>query len=210
VSLILDALRKLERDRTARDRGFLVIAQPSWSSTVGRRWMPPAALLAGAALAGGSVSAALLWPRRRAAAPPVSTLAAPSAAPRAGTVAGGVPLPSAPPSSLRSLSVPPQERVSFPNIAPPAPPSGGPASEPAVRAAEAPTLAAEPSASRLSAGAEGALQLQAVSEQEGHPVAIVSGQLVRVGDRIGSATVVRIGPLEVELETAGQRRVLKF
>jgi hypothetical protein len=150
------------------------------------------------------VSAALLWPGRRAAAPPASTLAAasPAATSRDDTAEVTL-LRSAPPASLRPVSVPPQEPAIFPKIAPRTPPAGAP-SEGAPRPADA--APSRPNAATADSG----LQLQAVSEQDGQPVAIVSGQLVRVGDRIGSATVVRIGPLEVELETAGQRHVLKF
>jgi hypothetical protein len=49
-----------------------------------------------------------------------------------------------------------------------------------------------------------------VADQEGHPVAIVNGQLVRVGDLVDGARVVRIDPERVELEQAGRRLVLTF
>jgi hypothetical protein len=54
------------------------------------------------------------------------------------------------------------------------------------------------------------LRLEAISARDGAPVAVVSGQMVRVGDRIGSTTIVRIGVAEVEVETDGVRRVLRF
>jgi uncharacterized membrane protein len=56
----------------------------------------------------------------------------------------------------------------------------------------------------------GPLRLEAISAQGGEPVAVVSGQVVRVGDRIGASTVVRIGVTEIELETDGLRRILRF
>jgi hypothetical protein len=55
-----------------------------------------------------------------------------------------------------------------------------------------------------------ALRLEAISQRDGQPVAVVNGQLVRVGDQIGAATIVRIGVAEIEIETDGLRRVLRF
>ena len=52
--------------------------------------------------------------------------------------------------------------------------------------------------------------LQAVTEQDGHPVAIVNGQLVRVGDTIEGAEVVRIDAQAVELTKDGRRIVVSF
>jgi hypothetical protein len=56
----------------------------------------------------------------------------------------------------------------------------------------------------------GVFQLQAISAQEGHPVAILNDRLVREGDTFDGVRVVRIGADEVEIEVAGRRRVLKF
>ena len=49
-----------------------------------------------------------------------------------------------------------------------------------------------------------------MSEQDGQPVAIVNGQLVRVGDVLDGARVLRIEPEAVELEKAGRRILLAF
>lgn len=52
--------------------------------------------------------------------------------------------------------------------------------------------------------------LQAVTEQDGQPVAIVNGQLVRVGDVLEGARILRIEPEAVEIEKNGRRIVLSF
>jgi hypothetical protein len=60
------------------------------------------------------------------------------------------------------------------------------------------------------AAAAAAYQLQAISAQDGHPVAILNDRLVREGDSFDGVKVIRIGADEVEIEVAGRRRVVKF
>jgi hypothetical protein len=55
-----------------------------------------------------------------------------------------------------------------------------------------------------------ALRLEAVSERDGRPVALVSGRLLREGDSFEGVRILRIGPTEVEVEVRGQRRTLRF
>jgi hypothetical protein len=57
---------------------------------------------------------------------------------------------------------------------------------------------------------EPAYALQAVTEQDGQPVAIVNGQLVRVGDVLEGGRIVRIQADAVEIEKDGRRIVLGF
>jgi hypothetical protein len=206
VSLILDALKKLERERDAPERGFLVVAQQSWPSGAARRWTRPAGWLAAAVVAGGAASAAFLWPGRQA----VSLARAPSASTSVAPLGGGDGLvagrsaSAGPAGSAVAGTVPPQAGAAFPEVRSPTAAASADAPAPGGSATE--TTAAKPHATDVA----DALQLQAVSEQDGQPVAVVNGQLVRVGDRIGSATVVRISATEVELDTAGRRHVLKF
>lgn len=54
------------------------------------------------------------------------------------------------------------------------------------------------------------LQLQAIGERDGKPVAVLSNRLVHEGDAFDGVTVVRIGADEVEIEVRGRRRVLRF
>lgn len=55
------------------------------------------------------------------------------------------------------------------------------------------------------------LVLQAISERDARPIAIISDQLVREGDKVGPLRVLRIGPDSVEmLRESGQRETLRF
>jgi hypothetical protein len=56
-----------------------------------------------------------------------------------------------------------------------------------------------------------ALVLQAISERESHPVAIINDQLVKEGDKLGTVRVVRIGEdsVEVLLEN-GKKDIVRF
>jgi hypothetical protein len=213
VSLILEALKKLERDRQTHERGFLVLGQPAWSATGERGWTGRAPLLAAAALAGGAIAAVVLWPGRSGEQPdqaPATTLAAGPAAPLASApppTGSAAPLAAASPAAPRPLVVwRPVYRSARPRpaVQDTVPPAVEPTVPPAAQARIPPVATPTP------APAAEALQLQAISERDGAPVAVVSGQMVRIGDRIGNGTVVRIGAAEVEIETDGQRRVLKF
>jgi hypothetical protein len=63
-----------------------------------------------------------------------------------------------------------------------------------------PTVAARP-----------ALVLQAISERDGRPIAIISDQLVREGDKLGQIRVTRIGSESVEvLLENGQHDTVRF
>jgi hypothetical protein len=206
VSLILEALKKLEREKQAPDRGFLVMAQVPWAGE-GRRGK--ALLMGGVLVAVVAVGLLARWLVRSPASPAaIEAAAAPSVAPAAPTIE---PLPTSPP--LRTAGpaevVPPPTRY-----VPPAPKAAFPASP---RAAEPTSVSPRvvpppPLAERAKPAAESpaALRLEAISEQDGVAVAVINGQLVREGDHIGGALVVRIGVQEVELEADGRRSVLKF
>jgi hypothetical protein len=188
VSLIFEALKKLDREKKAPERGFLVVGGAPVAGE-SRLRAPALLLLLAAAGGGGFLIARALRP---AAAPapvasstPPTTLAAADAPPR---LAPPVPLPPESPAPA------PEAR---PSASQPAP-SPGPAARPEAAATPVPAVAAP------------AFALQAVAEQEGHPVAIVNGQLVRVGDSVDGARVLRITPEEVELEQGGRRLVLTF
>ena len=113
MSLILEALKKLEREKQTPDRGFLVVAHVPWpAGTAGRSlWLGVAAalgmvgLLAFVLLRGREGASAVV------SAPPIST----------------APLPSASPAVLSALPTfaPPATRPAAPLVAPdvPIPPS---------------------------------------------------------------------------------------
>jgi hypothetical protein len=79
---------------------------------------------------------------------------------------------------------------------------------PLVRAPEPLRSPPRPAAVKPAPGA--GLQLQAIGERDGKPVAVLSNRLVHEGDAFDGVTVVRIGADEVEIEVRGRRRVLRF
>jgi hypothetical protein len=183
VSLILDALKKIEREKDAREPGVLVVGSVPWGARARSR-LPLVAALMGTALV--ALVAFALWPRDRAArpvTPPSPPVSSPAPAPTPG-LSGVSPLTTPVPASRpapRRLSVPPAE--SHPVEAPP--------SEPA------------------QAGDEG-LRLNAISQRDGRPVALINDRLVFEGDAFDGVKILRIGEAEVEVEVRGKRRVLRF
>lgn len=191
MSLIFEALKKLDREKKAPERGFLVVGGAA--PDVPARLRTPVLLLALAAAGGAGFLAARALrpataPAPAAAPPPVTTVTA--AVPR---LAPPVPLP---PESRA-------ETAPSPSAAQPGAATATEAPREAARVAPVPeTPAATPAAPVFA--------LEAVADQEGHPVAIVNGQLVRVGDLVDGARVVRIAPEQVELDHGGRRVVLVF
>lgn len=186
MSLILDALQKLEREKQTTPRGFLVVAPGPWAGS-GRG----ASLVAGSLLVGLVLGALCFftygrWMRAEPAAPAAAppTLAA--------AISAGV-----------SASVPPGSLAPTPPVRP--------RSDPApILAAPAPSTPASPALSRATSPASEGPRLQAISEQDGHPVAVIDERMVREGDEIDGMKIVRIGAAEVEIEQLGRRRVLRF
>jgi hypothetical protein len=186
VSLILEALRKLEAEKQAPERGFLVVAAPSWPARGPRpRLWLAAAIVVAVGLAGG----AALWLRPWGPTNPREPL----------------------PGSLRALA--PARRST------PSPPSLEESSTPIRRERALPTptptvsrphAAAAPRAPSPATPSPPALVLEAISERDGHPIALVSDHLVREGDGFDGVTIVRIGQAEVEVEWRGERRILHF
>jgi hypothetical protein len=194
VSLILDALRKLERERETREPGVLVVGSVPWGE--GRRSRRPLAFACLALVA--AVCAGWWWsrPTPRPAGPvPSSTpvAAAPSPADTGG--------PVAPPAALEpraptpSASVPPARRLAVPTLdeeaRPPAPGEAAPATAP-------PRVAPND------------LHLNAITRRDGRPVALINDRLVFEGDSFDGVRIVRIGEDEVEVEVQGHRRLLRF
>ena len=60
------------------------------------------------------------------------------------------------------------------------------------------------------ASSRGELKLQAISQRDGHPIAVINERLVREGESFDGVLVVKIGKAEVEVEVAGRRRTLTF
>jgi hypothetical protein len=227
VSLILDALRKLERERDPNQPpGVLVVGSVPWGETSRRRRVAIAAgiaaVLALAVLAGWMLRPALKAP---AAATPSATPPVLESRPSSSPLASSMPdLPNAaapseqPPPPIR-LSKPPSSAAMRGAQAPsPTPSPTDAASEPAPEAERQPVPTRE--SISVSPGVEGEaappapppgeLRLNAVSRRDGRPVALINDRLVFEGDSFDGVRVIRIGEAEVEVEVKGQRQVLRF
>jgi hypothetical protein len=221
VSLILEALKKLDREKHAPDRGLLVVGPAAWPSAPDSR--PGLGAVAAVALVLSGVGAAVwhfggrpssvvpheMAPRE---VPPREAAAEPAPAPFGRTrAAASVP---AAPSSAASTHEPvsastPVAAAAAPRVVRGSVPQDAAATQRAAVAAPepAPDAAARVKETKLGPGV---YQLQAISAQDGHAVAILNDRLVREGDSFDGARVLRIGADEVEIEVAGRRRVVKF
>jgi len=216
MSLILDALRKLERDKQPRDPGVVVVGGVPWG---GRdpahrgRSLVVGGLLVAATVAGS----AWLWSRAHVPAP-------------SGAVRGPA---GAPPEAAAAPPDAPATPADTPDLAPPrteAPaaivPSAGPApaarapttdEPPAARPVDLP-VSGETAASAAEPARETApsrpsprrLVLTAISERDGRPVALLNDHLVHEGDSFDGVRVLRIRPTEVEVEVDGKTQVVGF
>jgi hypothetical protein len=228
VSLILEALKKLEREKQSPDRGFLVLGPGTWSQAPGGGRRMALALL-GAVLLGAAAGTAF-WRVREAGSPPLpATLpgpvapAVPAGAPPSSPLLADTAdtMPRLPPPAPTPSAVPIEARVALPESPPPVearplareqPPL--PLDEPPPRraAADVPVQASEapPSAAPTPAGPEPRFRLQAISRRDDRLVAVLSGRLVYEGDSFEDVRVLRIGETEVELEVDGRRVVVGF
>jgi hypothetical protein len=208
MSLILDALKKLDREKDAREAGVVVVGSVPWGARQPSR----------RPLAVGGLAAVLLavlggawWALRPTSGPSRPAPAVPPAVPT--TVAPTSPVaPVRPPAPPPTTSPLPSEA---PDAAPPERPpllAPAPARPPApATAAPAEVVPGKASApATFGARSPDELVLQAISERDGSPVALVNDRLVREGDSFDGVTVVRIGASEVEVEVRGRRRVLRF
>jgi len=208
VSLILEALKKLDREKEGPERGFLVMTSQRWPQRSRRL---PAILIGVAAVVlgvGAALALGVLKPSRGAAPSAKATLAM--------TATPAPPLPSmalaptsTPSPSMATAPTPTQQptvaatATAFPsvNVPPrPAPPPTTP-KQPEQPAAETPSPASQEPPT---------LVLQAVSERDGQPIALLSDRLVREGDEFDGVKVVRIGEAEVEVEWKGRRLFVRF
>jgi hypothetical protein len=221
MSLILDALRKLEREKDARSPGILVVGSVPWGETSRARRIA----LTGVAAAALALAVGFGWLLRPAAAPPAAETQPPTTAT---TLAVRPALTPAPPAVTPPSSWAPQ--AALPSAPPirldrPAGPQGAPRSRNAAPVATSAPAAPEPAGpvpERISvaptAQADGppptprpdGLRLTAISQRDGRPVALINDRLVFEGDSFEGVRVIRIGEAEVEVEVRGERRVLKF
>jgi hypothetical protein len=71
-----------------------------------------------------------------------------------------------------------------------------------------PAAPVRPAPSPAQAASE--FRLNAITVQDGHPVAVLNDRIVREGDSFEGVRVLRIGETEVEIEVKGERRVIRF
>ena len=180
MSLVLEALKKLDREKGRDERGFVVMAAAPWPTRAARRWPAWAALGIATAGAVAAVLALRTTPAPRA-------LPTPPAA--ATSVVGPTPaaLVTPRPASTMAATV--------------APRAAAPQRRETREAAPSPITprAAEPE-----------LRLQAISERDGQPIAIINDHLVRVGDEVDGIRVLAIRAAEVDVEVRGRRTTLRF
>jgi len=191
VSLILDALKKLEGEKNVREPGVLVVGSVPWGE--GRRSRRPLAFAVAALVALAFAGWWWLRPTPRPAAAPASASPAPPPSP----AVAGTPTALPPPESLApssSASAPPARQLAVPTLdetaRPPAPTGRAPAA--------------------VTRPAPDDLRLNAITQRDGHPVALINDRLVFEGDSFDGVRILRIGEAEVEVEVRGQRRVLRF
>ena len=186
MSLILEALKKLDREKQAPERGLVVVGTTAWSASSQRSTLAAAL---GALGLGAVAAGALLWlsPPRQSA--PVS--------------ASPPPLSQLPPA----VSTPASSGTAAPalRVEPSAAPIKAPPTDRA--AAPAPTV---PQSTAPPRPDPSAFHLTAISERDGQPVAILNDRLVREGDMFEGVRVLRIGAAEVEIEVGGKSLVIGF
>lgn len=228
MSLVLEALRKLEREKRTPERGLVVTGASDWARAEDH---PGRRLAWGLAAAVGLAAAFFVWRGSTAHAPATgpatATTAGSAVAPVAAPAAATTATAAAPPSVTAGAHPPAREPLS-PVAAPlpavtaravAAPPATAPADD-ADGAAEAgletgpdqvaPDAPAQASRSDAPAAAPGEVVLQAVTERDGRPLAIVNGRLVREGDAFDGIRILRIGAAEIEVEVGGRRRTVGF
>ncbi len=193
MSLIFEALKKLEREKQAPERGILVVGPSQWAGS-GTRVRLGVVMAGAVALVGlGVVIGALV--RRPAQEPATPAAGAPAAATAA-------PAPVTAPAATLDLGPAPASRPAAPAPVVAPRPDATPVTPRA--AATARPEAAKPQ--------DLTLTLQAVTEQDGVRVALINDRLMRVGDAFEGVKILSIaaGAVEVEIEATGERRVLSF
>jgi hypothetical protein len=193
VSLIFEALKKLEREKEAPDRGLVVVAPGTWGEGEKRsrgRTVTAVALLA----LGLGLGAFALRTGTRIPEPPAP--AARSTPKAVAAITSPEPAPVTSRAATDETPPPPvTERLVVPTVPPPRAPR------------DAATKPAEPTATTTP---EPELRLNAISSRDGMPVALLNDRLVREGDVVDGIRVLRIGEDHVEVEWKGERRILRF
>ena len=205
MSLILEALKKLEREKEAGARGFVVLSHLPWAREgSGPRTMAGSVVAIVITLVALAAVGTAVW-RWRGAGTPAVTVPAPVLSP---TAAPSAPDPGA---AMPSGRIPPAGQLDTRPVAirPPVPPAS-PSTPPKPADAESHAAAKAPAGQEPAVVKGVELRLNAISVKDGRPVAILNDRLVREGDSFDGIRVLRIGDAEDEVEVAGERRTLRF
>ena len=231
MSFILDALKKLEREKQAREPGVVMVGPVPWGGRDRRRWARTLGLAAAAL--GVVVMGALWWLQAEPAPPrPVDRDAAAGQASEPSPAVASAPAATTlPPAGEAVVARPSASRDRRATTAaapaparrerdlPPAPPAPTPATPSQATAPEeiapavvetAPEPPIEPAPAEEGAAADPEFRLTAISTRDGEPIALLNDRLVREGDSFGGVRVLRIGATDVEIEVDGQRRTIGF
>lgn len=212
MSPILDALRKLEREKDPREPGVLVVGAVPWGARTRSR-RPLLLALAGIGLV--VLLAFALWrlsrrPAPAVSAPPVSVVPVTPASASA-PLQTPAPLPTIvaaqPAAAPRPEPTPPAALPEPVRVPVPVPAAPGPVTPDRTTSAED---FAAPASAPAPPPAAGTLRLNAISQRDGRPVALINDRLLFEGDSFDGVKVLRIGEAEVEVEVHGKRRVLRF
>jgi hypothetical protein len=217
VSLILEALRKLERDRKSPDPGVVVVGVQAWParSTTARN--------IGIAFCAVALVAFGFWLGTAPHLPSGAAPAVPSVSPEApqglrspassGEISARerwVAAPSSTPSPTgrRSLeassTLEPRAAVSPADEGPrPLPTEESRSDEPTGGIREETVVVIEPTGGALP-------RLHAITRQGDRNVALLDDHVVSEGDAYNGWKVMRIGDSEVEIDVAGRRHILRF
>ncbi len=218
MSFILDALKKLEREKQTREPDVVMVGPVSWGGADRNRARPAlvVSVVALAVITGGTV----WW---------LASGSGSSPTPASGTAAGGAasaPSTSSPGTASRAATEPQEPSTTITPSAP-APrrldlpvaetmASGAQVStvpEESSRAATGTPVVAEdqPAAASMEDDAqETEFRLSAISTREGEPIALLNDRLVREGDAFDGVRILRIGTTEIEIEVDGERRTIGF
>lgn len=202
MSLILEALKKLERDKKVPQRGFHVVAATPWPSSARSGTATVVlGLLAAMAMGAGAVYW-LLRPTPAAVAPsttpaPLEVITATTAPRQAAETLASRPTPPVVASAAASLPSPNPTPSAVTTRLPTPPPIARPAPTTSTAAPATPLFSAP-------------FTLEAISSRDGVPIAIINGRLLREGEVTDGITVVKIGTDSVELEVRGVRQVVRF
>ena len=223
MSFILDALKKLEREKETRESGVVMVGPVQWGgperARSGRRLAVSAAALV------ALVTAATWWLSSRPVAAPTvpetSADASPAEPPAAPASMQPAPIAARSGRDVRAGHDEPALAERPRTVTAPSPrgldlpgdrseeigaaPEASIIEDPPVRTEEAPLATLVPVASPPPK-----FRLTAISERDGEPIALLNDRLVREGDSFDGLRILSIGEPEIEIEVDGQRQTIGF